>query len=279
MMEVITMHVKYYLLLLTLFFLIASGFFLYPKIENFFIFFPDSDIYATPKDLGLNFKDIYFHTEDGIKIHGWFFPLDNEKPVILFCHGNAGNISHRLENIRLLLEKGLQVFIFDYRGYGKSEGRPSEPGIYKDAIAAYDYLIREENILSSNIVLFGRSLGAAVAIDLSLKREIRAIIVESGFTSTRGMAKTMFLFSLFSPLLPSSYNNAEKIASIKIPKLIIHGDSDEIVPFYMGKSLFNASPKPKYFFRIKGAGHNDTYMIGGERYFKTIATFVKDLRI
>lgn len=273
------MHIKYYLLLLILFFLIASGFFLYPKIENFFIFFPDSEIYATPKDLGLNFKDIYFHTGDDIKIHGWFFPLEIEKPVILFCHGNAGNISHRLENIRFLLEKGLQVFIFDYRGYGKSEGKPSEPGIYKDALAAYDYLVREENILSSNIVLFGRSLGAAVAIDLSLKREIKAIIVESGFTSTRGMAKTMFLFSLFSSLLPASYNNDEKISNIKVPKLIIHGDSDEIVPFYMGKSLFNASPEPKYFFRIEGAGHNDTYMIGGERYFQTIATFVKDLRI
>lgn len=271
------MPIKYSLLLLIIFVLLVSGFLLYPRIENFFVFFPDSEMDTTPENFGLNFIDAYFQTMDGVKIHGWFFPLDNKNPIILFCHGNAGNISHRLDNIRHLLDNGLQVFIFDYRGYGKSEGKPSETGIYKDGQAAYDYLVKKENIPPSDIVVFGRSLGAAVAVDLSLRRDVKAIIVESGFTSSRGMAKTMFLFRLFSSVIPPNYNNAEKIKDVKAPKLIIHGDSDEIVPLDMGKSLYKASQEPKYFYKIEGAGHNDTYMIGGQRYFKTIASFARYL--
>lgn len=251
----------------------------YPKIENFFVFFPETSFDLTPGDLHLNFKDVYFSTEDGKTLHGWFFPSDEDSPVLLFCHGNAGNISHRLDNVRLLLEKKLQVFIFDYRGYGKSSGRPSEKGIYRDGLAAYDYLVQEEGLSSSNIILFGRSLGAAVAVDVSLKRDIRSIIIESAFISTKGMAKTMFLFSLFSPILPANYNNLEKIAHIKVPKLFIHGEEDNIVPFSMGQKLFDASSAPKYFFRIKGAGHNDTYPLGGEKYFQIIATFSKESKI
>ncbi len=209
----------------------------YPKIENFFVFFPETSFDLTPGNLHLNFKDVYFSTEHGKTLHGWFFPSDEDSPVLLFCHGNAGNISHRLDNVRLLLEKKLQVFIF------------------------------------------GRSLGAAVAVDVSLKRDIRSIIIESAFISTKGMAKTMFLFSLFSPILPANYNNLEKIAHIKVPKLFIHGEEDNIVPFSMGQKLFDASKAPKYFFRIKGAGHNDTYPVGGEKYFQTIATFSKESKI
>ena len=257
----------------------ASFYFFYPKIENFFIFFPESDFDLVPKDLNLNYEDVYFRTEDGKRLHGWLFPLEGEFPVILFSHGNAGNISHRLDNIRLLLEQKLQVFIFDYRGYGKSSGRPSEKGLYKDGLAAYEYLVRERHIPPDQIIPFGRSIGAAIAIEVALKKDVRSLIIESAFTSTKDMAKTMFLFYLFSYFLPANYNNLEKIAHVNVPKLIIHGEGDEIVPFSMGKKLFSASNDPRHFYRIKGAGHNDTYIVGGKEYFQTLAAFVKDSKI
>ncbi|MFC1824638.1 alpha/beta hydrolase [Thermodesulfobacteriota bacterium] len=246
----------------------------YSRFENFFIFFPDTSLDLHPKDFQLEHEDVFFDTEDGRKLHGWFFPLDGEKPIILFFHGNAGNISHRLDNITHLVKRGLQVFIFDYRGYGKSSGRPSEKGLYLDGIAAYDYLVRKRHFTPDRIVLFGRSLGGAVAVEVALQRSVRAIIAESAFTSTRGMAKTMWLFRPIAGLLPAHYNNHEKIKNIEAPKLIIHGINDELVPFHMGQALHDAAPTPKFFFPIKGAGHNDTYIVGGTKYFQNLTSFV-----
>ena len=247
------MPIKWPYLLLFIIFVIASCYIFYPKIENFFVFFPQSSFDFTPKDYQLNYKDIYFNSDDGKRLHGWFFPLNGEYPVILFCHGNAGNISHRLDNVRLLLERKLQVFIFDYRGYGESSGSLSENGVYRDGQAAYDYLVHKEHVTPEKIVLFGRSLGAAVAIDVALNREVRSIIIESAFLSVKDMAKTMFLFNLFSFIIPPHYNNLEKIEHIDVPKLIIHGEEDEIIPFYMGRKLYDASREPKFFFPLKGA--------------------------
>lgn len=266
--------------LLSLVFLLGVSFYLfYPRIENFFIFFPQSYLEQKPEDIHLNYKEILFDTEDGQKLHGWLFPLQGKSPFILFCHGNAGNVSHRLDNIGRLLGQGLPVFIFDYRGYGRSAGKPSEKGLYRDGVAAFDYLVREEHVDPKNIVLFGRSLGAAVAVDISLKREVRAIILESAFTSTKEMAKTMLLFGLLSPFLPPNYNNLKKIARIDVPKLIIHGTDDHIVPYSMGEKLFAAAKAPKFFFPLKGADHNDTYFKDPRKYFKIVSAFARDLRI
>ncbi|MDB9822811.1 alpha/beta hydrolase [Deltaproteobacteria bacterium] len=277
--SILFMPIKWQYIILLIIFAITICYIFYPKIENFFVFYPQSSFDFTPEELRLDYKDVYFNSEDGEKLHGWFFPLKGEYPVILFCHGNAGNISHRLDNIRLLTERNLQVFIFDYRGYGKSSGSPSEKGIYMDGRAAYDYLADKEHIPPEKIVLFGRSLGGSVAIDLALNRDAGSIIVESAFVSTKDMAKTMFLFNMLSFVLPRNYNNLEKISKISIPKLIIHSEDDEIVPFSMGKKLFEASREPKYFFSIKGAGHNDTYMDGGEKYLRTFASFAYDSKI
>ncbi len=251
----------------------------YPHIENSFIFYPDKELEFHPADWHLTFEDVHFETEDKTRLHGWFFPQKGNAPVILFCHGNAGNICHRLENVKLLLDQNFQVFIFDYRGYGQSKGRPSEIGIYRDGLAAYDFLISRKNVPADKIILFGRSLGAAVAIEIALKRKVRSLITESAFTSTKGMAKTMLLFMPFSFFLPPHYNNLEKITRINVPKLIIHGEKDEIVPFSMGQKLYENAQAPKYFHPIKNAGHNDTYVIGGKKYFDTLAAFVKDLKI
>jgi fermentation-respiration switch protein FrsA (DUF1100 family) len=260
--------------------LAAGCFYLfYPKIENFFVFFPQRNLDLAPESLHLTYKNVYFNTENGKRLHGWFFPLEKESPILLFCHGNAGNISHRLDNVDRLLKEGLQVFIFDYRGYGRSEGRPSEQGLYKDGLAAYGYLVKKEKVAPQNIVLFGRSLGAAVAIDLASKRKVRSVILESAFTSTKDMAKSMALFALFSPFLPAHYNNLEKIGRVTVPKLIIHGVEDDLVPFPMGKKLYEKADPPKEFLPLKGAGHNDTYLVGGEDYFKKLGAFARESRI
>jgi fermentation-respiration switch protein FrsA (DUF1100 family) len=277
--RVLNMPINALCLLLLVVLIVMCFYLFYPRIENFFVFFPQSGFDQTPQDMGMTYKEVRFSTEDNVILHGWFFPLDKDTPVVLFFHGNAGNISHRLDNIRLVLAKGLQVFIFDYRGYGKSEGNPSEEGLYKDGAAAYDYLVNTEGINAEKIIFFGRSLGASVAVDVALKRNIRSLIIESGFTSIKGMARTMFLFSLFSPLLPANYNNLEKIKEVKVPKLIMHGDKDELVPFFMGKALYEASIFPKFFYKINGAGHNDTYIVGGEKYFKIFTEFARDSAI
>ncbi len=259
--------------------LVLAFFLFYPRVEDFFVFFPQSVLDSEPGDWRLRHREVYFAAEDGIELHGWFFPLPQDGPVILFCHGNAGNISHRLDNIVRLLEKGLQVFIFDYRGYGRSAGRPSEKGIYLDGLAAYDYLVREERLSPDRIVVFGRSLGAAVAIEVALQKEIRSVILESAFTSTKDMAKAVLLFKPVSPFLPAHYNNLAKITQLRPPKLFVHGDQDEIVPFTMGKRLFEAARSPKDFYPVRGAGHNDTYVVGGKSYFDRLAAFAKNPKI
>jgi fermentation-respiration switch protein FrsA (DUF1100 family) len=250
-------------------------FFFYPQIENFFVFHPQEKHDMHPDQLGLTYDSIFFEAADGTKLHGWFFPLPGNKPVILFCHGNAGNISHRLHNIQKLLNKGFQVFIFDYRGFGKSDGCPSREGVYLDGLAAYDYLRNNLGIPPDRIILFGRSLGGAVATEIAIKRKANRLILESAFTSTKAMARTMPLFTLLSPFLPAHYNNLEKIKAITIPKLIIHGNRDEIIPFTMGEQLFEAGSEPKAFYAIEGAGHNDTWIIGDSKYFETLKQFIQ----
>ncbi len=251
----------------------------YQQIENFFVFYPQASFDSVPADWRLTTEDVYFDTEDSEKLHGWFFPSKDDAPMILFCHGNAGNISHRLENIKLITDQDIQVFIFDYRGYGKSSGRPSETGLYKDGLAAYDFLVNQKHIPPQRIILFGRSLGAAIVLEIALKRNVGAIILESAFTSSRGMARTLSLFKIFASLLPPHYNNLEKIGRITVPKLIVHGEEDEIVPFSMGEEIYNIAQPPKYFFSIKNAGHNDTYLVGGKKYFEALAAFIKDQKI
>lgn len=278
-LRVLFMPISWIYLICLVVLIVASFYLFYHKIENFFVFFPETAFDSTPHEVNLHYRDVYFHTEDGKRLHGWFFPLREEFPLILFCHGNAGNISHRLENIRPLLEQRLQVFIFDYRGYGKSSGTPSENGVYLDGLAAYDYLVKRERIPPTNIIVFGRSLGAAVAIEIALKRRVRSIIIENAFTSIKEMARSLALFHLFSFLLPAHYNNLKKIGYVATPKLIIHGKEDEIVTFSMGRKLFDAAKDPKYFFPVEGAGHNDTFIVGGRRYFETVSAFAYHSRI
>jgi len=204
--------------------------------------------------------------------------LGNNGPdTVIVPVGNAGNISYRLDNLRLLHHRlSLNIFIFDYRGYGRSQGRPSEEGTYLDAEAALTYLRSRRDIDPEAIIFFGRSLGSAIAVNLATKHKCLGLILESPPTSLVGMMKRLFP-SLPPEELPIKYDSLSKIKRISVPLLILHGDCDEVVPFFMGRKLYEAANEPKQFYTIENAGHNDTYMVGGEEYFQAIENFIESV--
>ena len=277
--KVLFMPIHWAYLVVLVLILVTFFFLFYPRVESFFIYFPQSHFDFSPEEFRLQYKEVFFSTEDGKRLHGWFFPAEKHSPVILHFHGNAGNISHRLDLVQPFLRKELSVFLVDYRGFGKSSGRPSETGLYQDGLAAWSYLVETERIAPERIVLHGHSIGAAVAIEVALQKKVGSLVIESAFTSTKEMAKTMTLFALLSPMFPSHYNNLEKIPRVSAPKLIVHGQRDEIVPFAMGLRLFEAAPDPKFFYPVKDAGHNDVFIVGGEKYFEVFAEFARKGKI
>jgi len=242
-------------------------------LESRSIFFPSAEIMATPDEVGLPFEDVFIKTEDAVALHGWFVkssPPSNK--VLIFLHGNAGNISGRLEKMKLFHQMGLSVLIIDYRGYGKSEGRPTEEGVYKDALAAYDYVMQREDIRQKNIVVYGASLGGAVAIDLASKRKVSHLIVDSSFTNAGDMAKRIFPF-VPSILIKTRLDSLSKIKKVKFPKLFIHSRADEVVPFILGEKLYKEAPSPKEFLEING-GHNDGHIYDGNKFVEGIRSFL-----
>ncbi len=247
-------------------------------VDRSFIYFPSRDIEATPGDVGLDFEDVRFKTSDGIALHGWFVVGGGDATFVWF-HGNGGNISHRVGNIRELVERlQTNIFIFDYRGYGRSEGSPYEQGTYLDAEAAIAYVHSRAEVDPGKLIYFGRSLGCAVAAEMAIKHPPRALICESGFTSVRGMTKEVYPFLPGLQLLVTTkYDTLEKIARVEVPVMVLHGDRDEIVPFSMSGELFDAVKGPKRFYTIEGAGHNDTYHVGGPAYFDALQEFVDEV--
>ena len=242
--------------------------------ERSLIYFPSRELIGSPAVLGLAYRDVWFQAEDGVRLHGWYvpgrFPL-----TLLWCHGNAGNISHRLDNIRQIHDRlGLGVFIFDYRGYGQSEGLATETGLYRDARAAHEALLRE-GVTAERIVYFGRSLGAAVAIELALAVPAPAVILETPFLSVPAMANRTLPGS--GILFKTRYDSLGKIARVRSRLLILHGDADEVIPYDQGRRLFAAAPEPKEFYTIRGAHHNDTYIVGGDAYWAAWARFLAPL--
>jgi fermentation-respiration switch protein FrsA (DUF1100 family) len=246
--------------------------------EKGIVFFPDPYLVATPADYGLEFEDIWFTAADGVQLHGWWVPRPGA-PVLVWFHGNAGNISHRLENVKLLHDLvGVQIFIFDYREYGRSQGRISREGTFKDAAAAYRYVNETREVTAQDMVLFGRSLGTALATDLATRVSCRSLILESAFTNSTDMARMLapFLFD-WRPKVP--YDNLGKIDKISVPVLIIHGSEDEIIPVDMGRRVFAAARDPKELYIIPGAHHNDTYLVGGKAYFERFKAFISSRKI
>ncbi|MEW5723519.1 MAG: alpha/beta hydrolase [Thermodesulfobacteriota bacterium] len=266
---------RFYLLLFIPPALIALIYFLAHRL----LFHPDPVLYARPDDLGLVFEDVYFPAAgDGTRLHGWFLPAAagrRPEAFLLFLHGNAGNISHRLENLAGLNALGLAVFIFDYRGYGLSQGRPSEKGTFLDARGAWRWLAGRPGVDANRIVFFGRSLGGAVAVDLGLEHRPRALILESTFTSVRDMAARHFpLLPHF--LVPDMYDSLEKIGRVTAPVLFVHGARDDLVPLSQGRRLYEAHPGPKDFYLVEKAGHNDTFVAGGGAYYRRLLDFIRN---
>ncbi|MFC1902025.1 alpha/beta hydrolase [Chloroflexota bacterium] len=214
-------------------------------------------------------------TEDKVKLSGWFIPIEGASGVVLFCHGNAGNISHRLESIEIFHRLGLNVFIFDYRGYGRSEGKPSEIGTHRDVEAVWQYLVEERQVSPNRIVVFGRSLGGAVAAWLAHKYTPAILILESSFTSVPDIAGKLYPYLPVRLLSRFKYNTAEYLDEVDAPVLIVHSREDETMPFSHGKRLFERARGPKEFLEISGT-HNEGFITSGKHYEEGLNAFISE---
>ena len=253
--------------------------------ERSLIFFPTRypdglwDTEAVASGSGCVVEDRFFSAEDGVRLHGWWIRRvdgGDDDPVLLFFHGNAGNLSHRAELLfELATRVPARVFVVGYRGYGRSDGRPSEDGLYRDGRAAWRHLTGDGGLPPDRIVIFGKSLGGAVAIDLATEVEPAGLIVESSFTSIPDMAGKHYPF-VPKFMIRTRMNSLAKITTISCPKLFIHSKADRVVPYARGRKLYEAAPEPKRFHEVAGAGHNETWLVGGEAYFKALITFIAE---
>ena len=251
------------------------------------LYYPVREIDSTPDKLGLKYEDVTLTTSDGIRINGWFLPAPeppttrHESPVtshrspitVLFFHGNAGNISHRFEKLDVLHSLGTDVFIIDYRGYGRSEGKPNEDGTYRDAQAAYTYLTQTRNRESKTLVVYGESLGSAVAAELASKVEVGGLILEEAFTSIADVGQKMFPFLPVRWLVRNKYDTLDKMPHIHAPLLILHSRDDEFFDMRHAQRLLAAANDPKQLIELRGS-HNDAFLVSGELYRAGLKNFL-----
>ncbi len=221
---------------------------------------------ATPANAELDFEAVALIAEDGVQLDAWYVPATNERGVILFCHGNAGTIANRLSTLTIFNELDFSSLIFDYRGYGRSGGKPTEAGTYRDAEAAWQYL-RDKGYGEDEIVIMGRSLGAAVAAELAHRHHPGAVVLESAFTSVPDAAAEVYPFLPVRWLSRFRYETIHYLQSITAPVLIVHSRDDEIISFAHGQRLFEAANSPKQFLELKG-GHNDGIYVSGVDYYQ-----------
>ena len=243
-------------------------------IQDRLVYFPVRELPGTPRDRGLDYQELSLVTDDGVRLHAWFIPAPEARAVLLYFHGNAGNISHRLDRIALFQRLGLSVLIVDYRGYGKSVGQPSEAGTYQDALAAWRYLTVERRVPPDNIVLFGRSLGAAIAAWLATQVTPGAVILESGFRSLPAFGATIYPWLPVRWLARFDYDTKAYLADIHRPVLVIHSRADDIIPFREGEALYAAANPPKRFLEIRG-GHNDADFLTNPDYARGLDEFLR----
>lgn len=240
------------------------------------VFHPARVLSVTPADWGLAYEDVEMTAADGTRLHGWLIPHPAARRTLLFLHGNAGNISHRGDSIAIFHRLGLEVLIIDYRGYGRSGGSPSEAGLYLDARAAWEELVTRRGIAPARIIVFGRSLGAAVAADLAAQTQPDGVILESGFSSARELARHLYpgLHRLIH--VRYDFDAARRIARVSSPVLVLHSPDDEIIPETLGRRLFAAAPEPKHFVVLVGS-HNAGFMRSQPDYERALARFIDGL--
>jgi len=236
---------------------------------------PGRTLTMTPTDVGMDYQDVSIETTDGVMLHGWFI-AGRSSQVLLFFHGNAGNISHRLDSIAQFQDLGFSVLIIDYRGYGQSAGRTTEMGIYRDADAAWRYLTDDRGIVANDIVIFGRSLGASVASRLASEYQPLALIVESSFTSIPDIAEELYPWLPVRWLSRLSHATRDHVRNVRCPILIIHSRDDEIVPFRHGEAIFASANEPRTLLTIRG-GHNDAYLRDRRAYVEGLRVFLAGL--
>ena len=229
----------------------------------------------TPADAGMDFEDVRITAADGVNLHGWFIEGPSER-VLLFFHGNAGNISHRLASIGQFLSLGLSVMIIDYRGYGQSEGRTTEAGTYRDAEAAWAYLTQERGVRPQDIVVFGRSVGASVAARLASEHEPAGLIVESSFTSVPDIAAELYWWLPARWLSRLSHATRDYVGDVRCPVLVVHSRDDEIIPFHHGEAILAAAPEPKSLLVLRGT-HNDAFIRDERTYLEGLREFLAGL--
>ncbi|CAG0124232.1 hypothetical protein RHDC2_00409 [Rhodocyclaceae bacterium] len=239
------------------------------------VFYPETgrEISATPDQIGLPYEDIHLKTSDGISLHGWHIPAVQPRGTVLFLHGNAGNISHRLDSVQMFQRLGYSTLIFDYRGYGNSGGKPTEEGTYLDAEAAWRHLAEQRHIPSCRIVLFGESLGGAVGAWLAARQKPAALVIASGFTSVPDLGQQLYPYLPVRWLARIRYDTRERLRSVAAPVLIAHSPEDDIIPFEHGQALFAAANPPRQFLELAG-GHNDGFIFMREAWVKVLGDFL-----
>jgi uncharacterized protein len=249
-------------------------------LEKFALYFPERVLEATPLTDGLAYEDVRFPSADGLMLHGWFIPAPGARVTLCWFHGNAGNISHRVHHLGYLHRRfGLNVFIFDYRGYGQSQGgrfRLSERGTYRDAEGALAYLASRRELASTQLVYFGQSLGAAVAVEVARRHPPAGLVIETTFSTLKDVARVHYPYVPLW-LLQTKYETAAKLPELQIPLLILHGDQDEVVPLAQAERLYAAANEPKTLAVVHGARHNDIYIVGSAEYFAAWGRFLKSL--
>jgi fermentation-respiration switch protein FrsA (DUF1100 family) len=248
------------------------GYLLFFEWKNFY--HTRKHIETTPAAFGLEYEDVELVSEDGRNLHGWWAPHPDARGTIIICHGNSGNIGDRVWMIADLLRLKVNVFAFDYRGYGQSKGVPTEQGTYADARAAFEVVrAKHGDAEAPPVIVFGESLGGAVAIQLAADKPVKGLLVESTFSSTVDIGKALYprlpvrLFSRFH------YDSVRKVASLTMPKLFAHSRQDDFIPFELGQKLFEAAAEPKEFVEMNG-GHNDGGWMTNQEYWKAIERFV-----
>lgn len=234
---------------------------------------PSRQLTASPSDIGLSYEAVSLTTSDDVQIHGWFVSTPGARGTLLFFHGNAGNISHHLDSLKIFYDLGLSCLIIDYRGYGRSGGAVSEQGTYLDAEAAWNYLVETRRIPAHQVVVFGRSLGAAIAAYTASRYRPGALILESAFTSVPDMGARLYPFLPVRLLSRFAYDSRTALRSVACPLLVIHSRDDRTIPFENGRLLYEGYQGSKFFMEIQG-DHNSGFLASGSAYTEGIAEFI-----
>lgn len=239
-------------------------------LEYRYLFHPKKGLSVQPDSTGLPVREIYFKTEDGVRLNGWWLPAPRGGATVLYFHGNGGNLANTLATLEIFHKSGFGALAIDYRGYGLSEGTPSEEGLFRDARAAYAECLRR-GVRAQDLYIHGQSLGGAVAVQLASERPAAGLIVESSFTSAPAIGRK--LYGELARAMVTRLSSVTRISRVKCPVLVIHGTADSLIPVEMGRELFRAAPEPRWLWLVEGAEHNNVRRIAGERYGRRLQQF------